>query len=206
MTTEYIDLLFEVPPGPNSTFIEAHDAAGKGINAGEWIENADGTWTLRIKRADDKLLADSCKLNEVVFRLAEKLGLVTPEQSETRVEIDDVVNRVMETIDEADRRAGSAERRCAQLSESVASTNRWLETAKVRAGAHRNTSFDLVYDGLIATETEVCAMNKDFADLFAFYEVTSVRQLIEAQVAHVQKLQAKLPPSRDAFPGSPRQG
>lgn len=164
-----------------------------------------------VARAHEKLLADSCKLNEVVFRLAEKLGLATPEQDAITCEIDDVVNRVMETIDEADRRAGCAERRCADLSTTVSLRNGWLDKAKDRAGYHRNVSFDTVFDALLATTKEQAAMLADFEGLLGFYEAQTLRQLIEAQVAHINRLQERLRvvdplTHRDAFPRTPREG
>lgn len=48
MTTRYVDLVFDGPPGPESPrFVEAVDASGS-IELGEWIERPDGKWVLRI--------------------------------------------------------------------------------------------------------------------------------------------------------------
>lgn len=46
---EYIDVVCEGPPGPESgRFVEVEDATGASIRAGEWIDRGDGTWGLRI--------------------------------------------------------------------------------------------------------------------------------------------------------------
>lgn len=45
----YIDVLFDGPPGPESgRFVEVNDPEGKSINAGDWIQREDGLWALRI--------------------------------------------------------------------------------------------------------------------------------------------------------------
>jgi hypothetical protein len=41
---------FDGPPGPQSgRFVESEDADGKGINAGDWEEQPDGTWLLKLR-------------------------------------------------------------------------------------------------------------------------------------------------------------
>lgn len=42
--------------------------------------------------------------------------------------------------------------------------------------------------------------------LMRFYNVTNLLDLVEAQYAHIEKLQAKLPALRDAEPRNPRKG
>ena len=46
----------------------------------------------------------------------------------------------------------------------------------------------------------------DMAPLMRFYNVSSIPDLIDAQAKHIERLQAKLPPTRDAFPRTPREG
>ena len=52
--------------------------------------------------------------------------------------------------DEADRRAGAAERRLAELEESARRQRAWLENAKADAGYHTNESFDVVWAAALA--------------------------------------------------------
>lgn len=49
MYTDYIDVVFDGPPGPEGgRFVEVEDSTGKSIQAGNWIQRADGYWVLRI--------------------------------------------------------------------------------------------------------------------------------------------------------------
>lgn len=44
-----LNIIFDGPPGPEAgRFVEVENDFGESINAGEWSENGDGTWTLRI--------------------------------------------------------------------------------------------------------------------------------------------------------------
>lgn len=47
--------------------------------------------------------------------------------------------------DEADRRAGAAERRNAELLDSASKRGNWFRQAKRAAGYHENVSFDVVW-------------------------------------------------------------
>lgn len=58
-----IDIVFTVPPGPESSFIEV-ERDGKSIALGEWTERGDGTWALRIP--------DHEAIREEVIRLAKE--------------------------------------------------------------------------------------------------------------------------------------
>lgn len=66
----FIDVVFDGPPGPVSgRFVEAEDATGKSINAGEWIDRGNGLYALRIpqsklaaKSEDPSPLADPASL------------------------------------------------------------------------------------------------------------------------------------------------
>ena len=46
----------------------------------------------------------------------------------------------------------------------------------------------------------------DPAPLMKFYDVSNIPDLIDAQDKHIERLQAKLPPTRDASPRTPRKG
>lgn len=49
MKTEYINIVMDAPPGAkDSCFVEVETDDGKSINAGEWIEQENGFWALRI--------------------------------------------------------------------------------------------------------------------------------------------------------------
>jgi len=48
---EFIDVVFDAPPGPESgRFVEVEDPAGRSIRVGEWIDRGNGLWALRIPR------------------------------------------------------------------------------------------------------------------------------------------------------------
>lgn len=48
-----INVVFDGPPGPESgRFVEVETDDGKGVGIGQWIERADGYWSLRITAAD----------------------------------------------------------------------------------------------------------------------------------------------------------
>ena len=46
--TDYIDVIMHTPPGPDSDFIEVEDDTGRSIRAGEWFQDNNGYWRLRI--------------------------------------------------------------------------------------------------------------------------------------------------------------
>ena len=49
---EYIDIVFDGPPGPVSgCFIEVERPDRSSISVGEWVERDDGFWALRIPNA-----------------------------------------------------------------------------------------------------------------------------------------------------------
>jgi phage gp37-like protein len=54
-----------------------------------------------------------------------------------------------EELDEADRRAGSAERRIVETSDSLAHIRKWHDEQKVAAGFHRNDPFDKAWDSIL---------------------------------------------------------
>ena len=57
--TKYIDIIFDGPPGPISgRFVEVEDDKGRGFDAGEWVERADGFWALRINVGSDGMCSD----------------------------------------------------------------------------------------------------------------------------------------------------
>lgn len=53
---------------------------------------------------------------------------------------------VCDELDEADRRAGSAERRIVETADSLANIHKWHDEQKVAAGFHRNDPFDKAWD------------------------------------------------------------
>ena len=59
MTTDYIDVVFDGPPGHESgRFVEVEDASGKSINYGEWVQRSDGFWVLRLPRLVSKTFSE----------------------------------------------------------------------------------------------------------------------------------------------------
>lgn len=52
--------------------------------------------------------------------------------------------------DEADRRAGAAERQLEHANDNIRARTRWLDQAKDDAGFHRNVSFDKVWAAALA--------------------------------------------------------
>lgn len=42
--------------------------------------------------------------------------------------------------------------------------------------------------------------------LYRFYNVSTLEGLVDKQARHIERLQAKLPPMRDEFPRTPREG
>jgi hypothetical protein len=47
--SDYIDIVFDGPPGPTSgRFVEVEDPSGASVDAGNWVCRADGYWVLRI--------------------------------------------------------------------------------------------------------------------------------------------------------------
>lgn len=47
--TQYIDIVFDGPPGPQAPrLIEVEDDTGASISLGEWVERPDGHWALRL--------------------------------------------------------------------------------------------------------------------------------------------------------------
>ena len=52
--SEYVDIVMNEAPGPESSFVEAEDDQGQSVNVGEWLpphsENNSGPfWRLRIQ-------------------------------------------------------------------------------------------------------------------------------------------------------------
>jgi len=46
---KHINVIFDGPPGPEAgRFGEVEDENGRSFNAGEWIEQPDGLWALRL--------------------------------------------------------------------------------------------------------------------------------------------------------------
>jgi len=46
---EYLDVVFDGPPGPQSgRFIEVETNTGRSVSFGEWVKREDGYWALRI--------------------------------------------------------------------------------------------------------------------------------------------------------------
>jgi hypothetical protein len=60
------------------------------------------------------------------------------------------VRALLAERDEADRRAGAAERRCADLSDAAIKRASWLRKAKAQAGYSDRTSFDVVWSETLA--------------------------------------------------------
>jgi hypothetical protein len=56
---------------------------------------------------------------------------------------------LMNSIDEADRRAGAAERLLVDKSDTIFRSSRWKDEKKEKLGYDRNASFDVVFQDLI---------------------------------------------------------
>jgi len=65
--------------------------------------------------------------------------------------------------DEADRRAGAAEREMASLKDDLYRLNNWRERQKEAAGYHRNTSFDIVWAETLSKAKDSDALKDDMA-------------------------------------------
>lgn len=77
------------------------------------------------------------------------------EQAEVeKVALQRMVSILVRERDDADRRAGAAERKMAAFQDSATTHQQWLDHAKLRAGYHRNVSFDIVFDDLLKERTE----------------------------------------------------
>jgi len=49
---DFIDIVFDGPPGPNpGRFVEVENSKGASIRFGEWVHREDGRWVLRIQSA-----------------------------------------------------------------------------------------------------------------------------------------------------------
>ncbi len=60
----YLDIVFDGPPSHTSgRFVEVEDQTGKSVNAGEWVERADGMWALRIPKLGETNDFPQGKLN-----------------------------------------------------------------------------------------------------------------------------------------------
>jgi hypothetical protein len=56
VTTAFIDIVFDGPPGHESgRFVEVENDSGASINFGEWVKRDDGYWALRITMHADGL-------------------------------------------------------------------------------------------------------------------------------------------------------
>jgi hypothetical protein len=60
-----------------------------------------------------------------------------------------VVLELIADLNEADRRAGSAERRIVETADSLAHIRKWHDEQKVAAGFHRNDPFDKAWDSIL---------------------------------------------------------
>jgi hypothetical protein len=138
-------------------------------------------------------------LDSVLTRIAEKLCV-------PKDDAEKLLGKMFEQLDEADRRAGAADRMYDEAMNDAERREKWLDDAKDRAGYHRVTPFDTVFDNLVGAQREAARVLEDNDVLLKFYNVKTARELIEAQAKHITELQAKIPPLRDEFPRSPRRG
>lgn len=72
----------------------------------------------------------------------------------------DVHQAVVAERDEADRRAGAAERELGWLKDESRSRNQWLSEAKRKAGCEDHISFDRVFEDLLAAKEKLKALEK----------------------------------------------
>lgn len=67
---------------------------------------------------------------------------------------------VVEERDEADRRAGAAERELGWLKDESRSRGQWLSEAKKKAGYEDHISFDRVFEDLLAAKEKLTELEK----------------------------------------------
>lgn len=55
MATQYVDIVFDGPPGYKSgRFVEVENDSGQSIRFARWVKREDGYWAIRLKpHADD---------------------------------------------------------------------------------------------------------------------------------------------------------
>lgn len=75
---------------------------------------------------------------------------------ESKAKIEDL----QQQLDEADRRAGAAERQMDQIKASEFNRSRWLDQAKKQAGYGTNASFDTVWEETLALAKQAKALGK----------------------------------------------
>lgn len=65
-------------------------------------------------------------------------------------ELGEAMELLKKERDEADRRAGAAERELQRYKDAQQANDQWLDKAKEQWGVHRHTSFDLVWEEALA--------------------------------------------------------
>lgn len=84
--------------------------------------------------------------------------------------------------DEADRRAGNAERKLADLEDSRFRITLWLSEAKAARGYHDNVSFDVVWSETCAKADRADAVERQLAEANArIAELTNLREAEDRQ-------------------------
>ena len=104
MQNNFIDVLFDGPPGPIAgRFVEVENAEGKSIAAGEWLARGDGLWALRIGvNADPKLIATATELVGALIHIQEYWN-----GSENERAMTDALNHIVETAQAAITKASA---------------------------------------------------------------------------------------------------
>ena len=127
---------------------------------------------------------------DAVSRMSEKLERVTKER------------------DDADRRAGAANREVEDLQDSQHRRTRWLDTAKEQWGVHHNISFDVVWDEALKNKSELerasaerDSLLREVVEAFEFGDASHLHALLHVKnavsnlkcdLAVEQKINAKL--------------
>lgn len=77
----------------------------------------------------------------------------------------EAIERLERERDEADRRAGAAERRIAPLEENARASQRWLDDAKQARGYERGDTFDRVWDDTCAAADRAIAAEAKLSEM-----------------------------------------
>ena len=91
--------------------------------------------------------------------------LLTDEITEGEIELCNLARRLERERDEADRRAGAAERNMEELKDSKFRRERWLDKAKNDWGVNHRVSFDMVWEEALAARRERDELRARVAEL-----------------------------------------
>jgi hypothetical protein len=102
VTTDYIDIVFDGPPGPEcGRFVEVEDPQQCSIVIGNWVEREDGYWALRIPdiRTIDQLRAQLAAARDYACALDKRW-----------IESEELIGTLQDNLTDATKRAELAEK------------------------------------------------------------------------------------------------